>query len=64
MLKNGGFRTFAAFGEHIEYYERTKKEFMQAHIAFTRARTEMSQITNGFHNWANQQIWPNFDVIE
>ena len=54
MLRNGGFRTFADFGERIDNYERSKQEFMKAHIAFTRARTEMSQITNGFHSWANQ----------
>lgn len=64
MLRNGGFRTFADFGEHTEHYERTKQEFMQAHIAFIWARIEMSQMTNGFHNWANQQIGPSYCVIE
>jgi len=27
MLKYGGFRTFAQFGAHLDYYDRTKEEF-------------------------------------
>ena len=36
MLRNGGYRTIAQFGEELDYYEKTKADLMISHTSYKR----------------------------
>ena len=53
MFVGGGCRTFAQFRKEVDYYERSKQQFLQQNNTYLNARVGLESSLNCFHGWLN-----------
>ncbi len=62
MLLEGRYHTFAYFWEEIDYYEKSKNQFLYAHNTYMNARIGLESSLECFHGWINHQAEPLYNV--
>jgi hypothetical protein len=51
MLALAGYNTFANFGAHLSFIERSKNSFLNAFNSYNNAREELRSNLSLFNNW-------------